>query len=34
MEFIIDTKGQAELQNVDKLLEDDDDDVEIEEIGK
>ncbi|XP_011506456.1 PREDICTED: deoxynucleotidyltransferase terminal-interacting protein 2 [Ceratosolen solmsi marchali] len=34
MEFIIDTKGQTELKGKDKLIEDDDDDdVEIEEIG-
>lgn len=34
MAFVIDTCGQSDLENRDRLLESDDDDVEIEDIGK
>ncbi len=33
MAFVIDTCGQSDLGNRDRLLESDDDDVEIEDIG-
>lgn len=33
MSFVIDTIGQSDLENKDRLLESDDDDVEIEDIG-
>lgn len=33
MAFVIDTKGQSDLEDKDRLLDSDDDDVEIEAIG-
>ena len=33
MNFIIDTQGQSDLGNRDRLLDSDDDDIEIEDIG-